>query len=99
LALCIHAKACPKYNKEEAKQDRGRSPNSEMSPYIQSTYEKKDQAQYDTNRGVSLGHKAEFSTPKAMRQSVVLPFRVAQHEAKASHYIDTQVKEHRQNRV
>jgi hypothetical protein len=36
-----------------------------MCPYIQSTSEEKDKAQPDTDHAVSLGHKAEFSTPES----------------------------------
>jgi hypothetical protein len=61
--------ACAKYDKEQSKQDRRGSPNSGMCPYIQSTSEEKDKAQPDTDHAVSLGHRAEFSTPKTGRQS------------------------------
>ena len=61
--------ACAKYDKEQSKQDRRGSPNSGMCPYIQSTSEEKDKAQPDTDHAVSLGHRAEFSTPQTGRQS------------------------------
>ena len=141
-------KACAKYNEEQAKQNRKRGPNCEMSPCIQRTGEEKDKAQRDTDHPISFRHRAEFSTPSTRRQSeenrigqtcscpdfvgacfitpltplilrlcsghalrgesltpgrtpnfVVRPFRVARHEAKASHYIDAQVIEHQQKRV
>jgi len=62
-------KACAKYNKEQAKQNRKRSPNCEMLPYIQSSSEQQEKAYCNTNIAVSFRHRAEFSTPKGGRQS------------------------------
>ena len=62
-------KARAKYDKEQAEHDGRCSPNSETSPHVNSTDEDKDNAQSDTDRAVSLGHRAEFSTPNAGRQS------------------------------